>query len=114
MKKYLVISQLLLSACVRYDERIGTISNINISKYGYPVKTEKIIRDVTGTDGASTIIIVPLGEPSISRAVDDALRPHGADALVNTRIRHTFWLIPYIYTWQKITITGDAVVFEKK
>ena len=114
MKKYLGLLLIFLSACVRYDERIGTIANDNIAGNGYYIKTERVIKDVVGTDGASTIIVVPLGVPSISRAVDDALNKHDADAITNARIRYTYWLIPYIYTWQKITITGDAVVFEKE
>jgi hypothetical protein len=113
MKKYLALLLILLSACVRYDERVGTVSNSDIFCSGRPIKAKQTIKNVTGTDGASTVFIVPLGEPSISRAIDNALKPHDANALVNARIRHTFWLIPYIYMWQKITITGDAVVFEK-
>ena len=118
MKKFIIINSpflvLLLAGCVRYDERLGIISNDNIADNGYHIKTERIIENVTGKDGASTIIVVPLGVPSISRAVDDALVKYEADALINARIRHTYWTIPYIYTWQKITITGDAVVFEKE
>jgi len=114
MKNYLGLSLIFLSACVQYDERIGIVSKDNIFENGYRPKVEKTIKDVHGVDRGHWVTIIPISEPEISTAIDNATLEHNADAIVNARIRRIGWYIPYIYGQNKITVTGDAVIFEKE
>jgi hypothetical protein len=63
------------------------------------------------------LAVIPFGDSSFSAAVEDALRKHNADALLNVTVSSSLYgFIPIynVYSYTCTNIKGIAIKFDKK
>jgi len=84
--------------------------NVNINDQ----KFELVRRRVKGISKRPIIIIIPMGSPIISEAVDNALNNGQGDILTNVTLTVNSFYIPYIYGESSYEIVGDVLKARRK
>ena len=103
-------------SCVRTitDFTIVSTKNVDLSRMS-EYKRDPLMR--RGKDVVHWVTIFPIswtGEPDMKPAIDRAIQSvPGGVALVDGRIRESFWWIPFIYGQNAITVEGTLLIDPK-
>lgn len=112
MKKIIwaILTITVISSCTHriLDFTLISSKNVDISKFNGFVKGKERVR---GNDMVHWVIIFPTGTVSIKEALDRAIESKpGCVALLDGVIYSKFWLVPYIYGQQTLTIEGTPLI----
>lgn len=108
LKKFILISVLLLGACTHRFAEFGVLSPEVSEVTPQQLTNARLIRKVRGSDSRPIAFIVPLGQPSLETAVNRILVNNEADILVNVKVTaKTEWW--FFYGTNTLEVSGDAV-----
>ncbi len=120
MKKIIILlTALLLSGCSSY----GTLGMVTKSTGdpGSLLRNAQTYRDLGPVQGESCryflLAIIPWGDSTMSKAVDEALATVGGDALINVTVSSGLYgYIPIynVFSYTCTRVSGTAIRFEKK
>jgi len=101
----------LIAGCMTSPGGIAPSTVPITSKDAYTI----IKTDASASDGAVTILGIPLKTCSSYDALQTAKQAYGADALINVTLENkSYWItILPIVTYSKISIRGDAIKFNR-
>ncbi|HOD13739.1 MAG TPA: hypothetical protein PLA65_07810 [Spirochaetota bacterium] len=99
----------LVSSCIT--------TPVTVTSSTTPMQEKKIIMNygpVQGTNRAWSLFgLWMIGRPDIAKAIQDALKKKGGDALINvTCYEKTAWYFLFSFHW--VVVEGEAVSYEKK
>lgn len=107
-KLFLLGALLLIGACSTTTSHLSVIVPADADVSMDMLNERIVMPNVTGKDRTYTILFFPLGEPSFSEAVKNALHNGYAQVLTNAEIKYTRkWFL--LYGYNQIEITADAV-----
>ncbi len=106
----LIMTALILSGCSYrvLDFTLISSKNVDLTKGATFVRGKN---RVTGKDRVHWIIVIPTGRVNIKEALDRAIESTpGCVALLDGVIYSKFWLVPYAYGQQTITVEGTPLI----
>lgn len=109
MKKFILttLTVLCLSACTTHITDISIISNKNITLDKIDIDRCPQRKLVEGEDSKFIFLFIPLGQPKIKEAVNDALQKGNGDLIVDASLYKKSWW--FLIGQQSIQIKGTVV-----
>ena len=88
------------------DFTILSTKNVEISRVD--LKKIDFQRNIKGSDGRFTLLIIPFGSaPTLEEAVDHCLESGKGDFMTSAVLYHTKWSV-ILFGWEDWTIKGDV------
>ena len=109
MKRFIIITLtiLCLSGCTTHLTDVSIISNKNISLDKLDIDRCPQRKLVEGEDSKFVFLFIPLGQPKIKEAVNDALQKGIGDLIVDASLYKKYWW--FLIGQQSIQIKGTVV-----
>lgn len=109
MKRVIIITFtiLCLSGCTTHLTDVSIISNKNISLDKLDIDRCPQRKLVEGEDSKFVFLFIPLGQPKIKEAVNDALQKGNGDLIVDASLYKKYWW--FLIGQQSIQIKGTVV-----
>lgn len=109
MKRVIIITLtiLCLSGCTTHLTDVSIISNKNISLDKLDIDRCPQRKLVEGEDSKFVFLFIPLGQPKIKEAVNDALQKGNGDLIVDASLYKKYWW--FLIGQQSIQIKGTVV-----
>jgi hypothetical protein len=104
----IMVLGVLSSACTSRQGSFTILSTKNVEISRVDLKKVDFTRNVEGTDGRFTFLIIPFGSaPKIEEAVDICLESGGGDFMTSAVLYHTSWSV-ILFGWESWTVEGDV------
>lgn len=110
IKKLLLASILLLSACTTHEGLFGVMSSRPMSLYNLTIPNETVATGVSAQVEQTQIMLIPVGStPKIDNTIEELVQKYQGDYMTNIEVfYHTSRFLPF-YSQDRWEIKGDVV-----
>ncbi len=114
MKKMIIsaisgLGLLLAAGCMTAPGGIAPSTVPITAKDSYTI----VRRNVEASDVCVFFLGIPLGPPpSLYQALQEAKKDNNADALINVTCANRYRYALFLFCWQEMAISGDAIKFQ--
>jgi hypothetical protein len=103
----LLVVAIALGGCSTTDS-LTAVSSKNVNISNIRLDQTRFRGRGQGEDCKAIFVIFPTGTPNLKDALDRALESKQGDVLLNARLRHHWFYIPYIYGEDCFSAEGDV------